>query len=129
MLGTTWNPACGYNPALCATIDVVNPSSNPRIATPPAPPVDTWKLAPTDAQEAAQLVQDIANQQMSAQQGIDASQIKYVMSDPFHDAKGLIFGYGSDDSSSGGSSIPWGMYLLLGGTILAVYLLGGHRGR
>ena len=64
-VGAVPNPAFGdYTTGMFA------PANN--VAAPPAPPQSLWTVAPGSGTEAQQVVQDISNQQMSAQQAADA---------------------------------------------------------
>jgi hypothetical protein len=98
------------------------PPINPNIATPPAPTVDMWTKAPANQYEADAIVQSIANQQMARQQGIDASQVKYV-------AKWIPSWMlpSTDNSVSDSTPFPWLVVGVVGIAVVGIGMIASRR--
>lgn len=93
---------------------------NPKVATPPTPSQDMWSVAPANQQQADAIVQSISNATVAAQQGIDATQVQYINQ---WVPSWLI----PNPSDPNAIPIPWTTYMVIGGAILGIVLLGGRR--
>lgn len=121
MLGTTAPVKCVANPLFDTGCLPYTAPINTKIATPPTPPVEYWNKAPLNEEEATRIAQEISNELIRRQQGIDAQDVKYVS----EWVPSWLVPNPSEPNNS--EPFPWSVLLIVGIAVAGLVVVGGKR--